>query len=231
MSNIKPRRRNPLALVVLAQLLERPMHPYEIAAQMRQRGHHDVIKLNYGALYAVVEALEEEGLIASGETRREGRRPERTVYSLTDTGRAFFRDWLSDILRQPAVEYPLFAAGLALMAGLPPQEVSALLEERVVALERAIGEGESSLALHLKMLPRLFLVEQEYDLHMKRAELEWVRGLAGEIADGKLPGVREWSSLHAPGGMLAAPERAHDPAGGSSAKQANRRNAKRKRSE
>ena len=50
---------NPLALAVLACLTERPMHPYEISTTLRTRGKEQSIKLNYGSLYAVVEALPE----------------------------------------------------------------------------------------------------------------------------------------------------------------------------
>ncbi|MGH2410922.1 MAG: PadR family transcriptional regulator, partial [Chloroflexota bacterium] len=52
---MKRRRSNPLALAVLAQLCEGPMHPYEIATQMRSRGVETNIKLNYGSLYSVVD--------------------------------------------------------------------------------------------------------------------------------------------------------------------------------
>ncbi len=39
---------NPLALAVLACLMERPMHPYEMATTLRERGKDQSIKLNYG---------------------------------------------------------------------------------------------------------------------------------------------------------------------------------------
>src|SRR5438067_936296 len=77
-------RTNPLALAVLACLYERPMHPYEVAQTLRQRAKHESIRLNYGSLYSVVEALDRRGLIRARETLREGRRPERTVYESTD---------------------------------------------------------------------------------------------------------------------------------------------------
>ena len=74
---------NPLALAVLACLHERPMHPYEMAATMRERGKEQSIKLNYGSLYTVVDSLAKHELITAVEARREGRRPgqlERIVY-------------------------------------------------------------------------------------------------------------------------------------------------------
>jgi len=54
----KPSRpTNPLALAVLALLFERPMHPYEMAATMKQRHKEESIKLRYGSLYTVIELL------------------------------------------------------------------------------------------------------------------------------------------------------------------------------
>jgi len=78
---------NPLALAVLACLYERPMHPYEIASTLRERHKDDSIKLNYGSLYSVVESLKVHTLIVEQQTAREGNRPERTVYEITDAGR------------------------------------------------------------------------------------------------------------------------------------------------
>src|SRR5204862_343892 len=78
------------------------------------------IKLNYGSLYSVVESLQKHGLIAARETSREGRRPERTVYEITPAGRVEFEDWLAELLSTPARDFTSLAAGLSLMAGLPP---------------------------------------------------------------------------------------------------------------
>jgi len=75
----KARLANPLALAVLALLFERPMHPYEMAATMKERHKEDSIKLRYGSLYTVIDMLLARGLLAAKEVSREGKRPERTV--------------------------------------------------------------------------------------------------------------------------------------------------------
>ncbi len=79
-------RSNPLALAVLVCLYEKPMHPYEVAQTLRQRAKQESVRLNYGSLYAVVEVLEKKGFIKATGTVREGKRPERTVYEITDDG-------------------------------------------------------------------------------------------------------------------------------------------------
>ena len=62
---------------------------------------------------------------------RDGRRPERTVYRITDDGRAEFDDWMAELLGRAAKEFPQFEAGLSLMGVLPPDRVVELLHERV----------------------------------------------------------------------------------------------------
>src|SRR6476469_2609586 len=100
---------NLLALAVLALLAERPTHPYEMDFLMRTRGLEQSIKLNRGSLYTVVETLQRDGLIVPQETQREGRRPERTIYALTEAGRANFAGWHRALLSTPAAEYTQFA--------------------------------------------------------------------------------------------------------------------------
>src|SRR5215469_12543506 len=170
---------NPLALAVLACLTEHPMHPYEIATTLRERGKDQSIKLNYGALYTVVEALQQHGLIVAQETERAGRRPERTVYRLTDPGRMELIDWISELLSTPVKEFTRFEAGLSLGGVLPPDDVAALLAQRCHLLEMEISQLRSALDFERQRgLARLFVIESEYLLAMREAELAWTHQLA-----------------------------------------------------
>jgi DNA-binding PadR family transcriptional regulator len=191
---------NPLALAVLACLFERPMHPYEMAATMRERGKEHSIKLNYGSLYTVVDNLVKHGLIEAVEARREGRRPERTVYRLTDAGRTELDDWMSELVAEPVKEYPQFEAALSLLPVLPPDRVTTLLRHRVEVLEKEIADVRVLLDYAASAgLPRLLLIEGEYHLALRETELAWVRGLAGELEAGTLEGLAEWRRAHETG--------------------------------
>jgi DNA-binding PadR family transcriptional regulator len=191
MAGKRRRVSNPLALAVLATLRERPMHPYEMAATMRAQGKERSIKLNYGSLYTVVDNLAKHRLIEAMEASREGRRPERTVYRLTDAGGAELEDWLTELLGTPVKEYPQFEAALAEIAVLPPATVRDVLEHRVAALEKALEQERAEIA-QLPWLPRLFLLEAEYHLAIREAELAWVRGLVRELQEGSFPLMKEW---------------------------------------
>ena len=188
---------NPLALAVLSCLIERPMHPYEISTTLRERGKEHSIKLNYGSLYSVVESLQKHGLITAQETTRAGRRPERTVYAITDSGRAEFEDWLSELLSTPVREYTSLEAGLSLIGGLPPDVVADLIDTRVEKLRAEVGSVEGMLAgAREQGVPDLFLIESVFRVRMLRAEEEFVTQLSRDIRSSALPGTKAWGRVH-----------------------------------
>jgi DNA-binding PadR family transcriptional regulator len=190
---------NPLALAVMVLLAERPMHPYEMARLLRQRGKEHSIKINYGSLYTVVQNLEKHGFVTVAGVQRQGNRPERTLYGLTDEGRTEMHDWLADLVAVPVPEYPVFEAALSLIAALHPDEAAELLAERLSALEVQAAALRGVLAKLGAELPRLFLIETEYQAHMCEAQAGWVRGVLDELTAGTLPGLADWRGWHETG--------------------------------
>ncbi|GAA1877992.1 PadR family transcriptional regulator [Pseudonocardia ailaonensis] len=188
---------NPLALAVLSCLNERPMHPYEVSSTLRFRGKEDSIRINYGSLYSVVESLQKHGLIRARETTREGRRPERTVYEITDAGVAEFEDWLAELLSTPVREFTSLEAGLSLMPGLPPEDVAKLLAKRADRLRAELRTLDTTLAEATAVgVTDLFLVEGTFRRTMLSAELEYVGSLAEGIRTGSFAGVKVWHRMH-----------------------------------
>jgi DNA-binding PadR family transcriptional regulator len=207
---------NPLALAVLALLFERPMHPYEMAATLKSRHKHESIKLRYGSLYTVIDLLMERGFISALETSRDGKRPERTVYALTPAGRDELRDWMRELVQEPAKEFPQFEAALSLLTVLPPDEAVALLRSRAMRLGIKFAQLEAQLAhiagqdlaamvgdqklpapLQGRKFPPIFIVEGEYRLALVKAELDFVNGLVRRITEEGWGPVDMWREIHA----------------------------------
>lgn len=188
---------NPLALAVLSCLWERPMYPYEITTNLRERGKEDSIKLNFGSLYAVIKSLEKHGFIEASHTEREGNRPERIVYAITDAGRVESKEWLSELLAQPVKEYPAFETGLSLMPMLPPDEAIVLLQARLDRLtaELAARADERATSI-MQRLPELFLIEFDYRVAVMTAERDFVASALERFANGSFGGMQIWARLH-----------------------------------
>ncbi|HEX5561964.1 MAG TPA: PadR family transcriptional regulator [Nocardioidaceae bacterium] len=193
----KRRVPNLLALAVLSCVAERPMHPYEMSTTLRTRGKEQSIKLNFGSLYSVVDALARHGLVEATGTAREGRRPERTVYAITAAGRAELEDWLADLVSTPRKEYTSLEAALSLIAGLAPDEAARLLRSRATLLRMSLGSVDAGLELTGRMgLPELFVVEEQYRRALMEAELAFVTSLADRIERDELGGSRWWRRVH-----------------------------------
>jgi DNA-binding PadR family transcriptional regulator len=198
----KPRKvSNLLGLTLLSVLMERPMYPYEMAALLRERGKDQAVKINWGSLYTVVQNLEKHGFIEAVAVAKEGRQPERTTYRITAAGQAELKDWLRELIGEPAREYSRFEAGLSDAGHLSPNEVIALLRHRLAELEAANAQTEAALVQVSEQVPRLFMVESEYHLAICNAEANWIRGLLAEFEAGTFPGLDFWRAVHEAGGL------------------------------
>jgi DNA-binding PadR family transcriptional regulator len=189
---------NLLALAVLSYLTQRPMHPYELSRSLREHGDDRSIRFNHGSLYMVVQQLEKAGFVTALETTREGQRPERTVYALTDAGRDELRGWMRELVEEPHHEHPHFVAALSLIAALPPGEVVELLGRRLERLAaqraeiRALVDGTVATGVH-----PLFLVEEEYRLALLDAETAFVARFIRQIEDPDDGWGPLWRGFHA----------------------------------
>ena len=183
MTSAQPRR-STLAMVLLALLIEAPMHPYRMQQMIKERGQDQLVNVaQRNSVYQALDRLVRDGLARPGGTTREAGRPERTVYEITEAGAATMRRWLVDMLPTPAREFPEFPAALAFLPILDPAEVRTLLERRMAALAEKVAriEGQAPPGL-----PRLFLIEDEYRAALLRAELAWLGALVEDLAAGRL---------------------------------------------
>jgi len=190
---------NLLGLSLLSLLAQRPMYPYEMAQTLRTRGKDQAIPINWGSLYTVVANLAKYGFIEEAGTLREGRQPERTTYQITERGWSELRDWLTELLTVPEDERGGFVAALSEAGILPPDEVIASLTARLGTLEKANATQAADLKKWVERLPRVLLVESEYQLAMRVAQSNWLRGLLTELVEGTISGIEGWRRMHETG--------------------------------
>jgi DNA-binding PadR family transcriptional regulator len=181
-----PRFQNLWELTVLCTLREAPMHPYEILRVLKERHKEEILVLKRGSLYHAIERLLAAGYIEELDTRRQGRRPERTTYRLTESGERHLLEGLQRLVAVPRHEVPEFMAAMNFLVHLGPREALAGLDARSRHLEAEIAATDEQLAYALGIAGRVNLLESEYQQAMRRAELAWIRGLAGDLRSGRL---------------------------------------------
>ena len=179
------------ALTVLGMLHTRPLHPYGIQRLIKQWGKDQVVNVSQRvSLYRTIDRLHAAGLVSVAETERDQQYPERTVYQITDAGRAATREWLEEMLTVPRHEFPEFPAALSHVVMLTPQETLGLLERReplLAAMHQGLAAGLASTA----GMPRVISLEVEYVLATATAQLAWVRSVIDDLRTGRLSWTEE----------------------------------------
>ena len=159
------------------------MHPYRMQQLIRERGKDRIANVAQpNSVYQTIDRLHRAGLVAARATARHERRPERTEYELTAAGRVALDTWLETVLSTPPREFPDFPAALSLLSLLEPADARALLEARAQHLTERLAE----LTVEIEDLPRLFLIEDEYQRAVTEAELRWVRAIVDDLRNGRL---------------------------------------------
>ena len=107
-------------LIVLGMLKKEPMGAYDIQKLVEYRNISKWVKISTPSIYKKALQLEEKGFI-KGTIVKEGKMPEKAVYSLTDAGNKEFERLMQEIAAQPIHIFLDFNAVIVNLDSLPPE--------------------------------------------------------------------------------------------------------------
>jgi len=117
-------------LLIMGLLLDRPMHGYELAETLNAPRAGRWLSLGRTSIYYSLNRLERNELVTK-HVERHGEKPERTVYSMTDAGRAAFFEAIDDSLRVPEKPVTEFDVAIYHSGRLEPDAIRAAIEDRL----------------------------------------------------------------------------------------------------
>ncbi len=175
-------------MLVLGVLHRGDFHPYEIKRRLEAAMVECYIDVDVGTLYYAVRQLEKEALIEAVAQERVARGGIRTIYRITDAGRAEFRKGLR---RQFDVEGPVSQTlyGALLFLHLADRvEVEAALRRRIARLDDLIAKLAPIRAQLAPLVSTggahlLAHIEQQ-----RRLDRDWLKTL---LADIEAHGIRD----------------------------------------
>jgi len=177
----------PLAVAALALLAEGPSHPYEMYQTLVQRSEDRLVKVRPGSLYHTVDRLARHGLVRATGTEREGNRPERTTYAITEDGTLALGERIADIIGTPVNEFPEFPLGLGESHNLPAETVIALLRKRVGLIRADVAVYDDAIrTVRAKNLPAKYWVDVRYQRAMAEADAATLEALIHDLETGDL---------------------------------------------
>lgn len=185
-------RLTPLAVAALALLAEGPTHPYEMYQTLLQRSEDRLVKVRPGSLYHTVDRLAKQNLVRATGTEREGNRPERTTYEITDEGTYALGERVAEIVATPVNEYPEFPLGLGEAHNLPVETVIALLRKRVGLLRADILVLDQAIqTIRAKRLPAKYWMDVRYLRATAEADIAALDDLIDDLDSGAISWAEE----------------------------------------
>lgn len=177
----------PLAVAALALLAEGPTHPYEMYQTLVQRSEDRLVKVRPGSLYHTVDRMAGNGLVRATGTEREGNRPERTTYEITEEGTRALGERVADIIATPVNEFPEFPLGLGEAHNLPLETVIDLLRNRVGLMRADIALLDDGIhRVRAKGLPEKYWLDVRYLRTTAEAEAAALEALIDDLATGAI---------------------------------------------
>ena len=87
-------------LIVLGMLKKEPMSAYDIQKLVEYRNISKWVKISTPSIYKITVQLEKKGFV-KGSIVKEGKMPEKVIYSLTDAGQEEFEKLMLEIAAKP----------------------------------------------------------------------------------------------------------------------------------
>lgn len=170
-------------ILILAALLSRPMHGYEIKKTYDQT-LGGLVTLHHNQLYPALRRFEAMGAVRREAIEQQGK-PDRYIYHLTDHGLSELREMLRDFPHTIARNDMDFYVRFALFGFLEPEDRVKILQTRMQALQsRFRNEGRYQKYLDSPIVGKVQpYVEKLNTFNDQRisAELEWLGRMIEQV--------------------------------------------------
>ncbi|MTH53982.1 PadR family transcriptional regulator [Bacillus mangrovi] len=178
-------------LVILGLLMEGNKHPYEIQQVINERQMKHYIKLASGSLYYAFETLGKDGFVKVVDVVSDTKRPDKTIYAITEAGEAEFEKlFFEQLLKKEHMYRPVYAS-LSFTSYIDQDKLERALKGKIEETETTLKKMKRLYAEKKKTAPLGNLsIIMRVILHLK-AELGWFQFLHEAADAGKISKIDE----------------------------------------
>lgn len=162
-------------LIVLGMLKKESLSAYDIQKLVEYRNISKWVKISTPSIYKKVIQLEAKGYISS-HIEKDGKMPEKTVYSLTEKGKKEFDKLMLEISCKPINIFLDFNAVIVNLASMPEEKQKECLEniESNIAVLKSYLEENIELKKNAEDVPATGMAVLNQQLILAQAIEEWI---------------------------------------------------------
>ncbi|NBI64791.1 PadR family transcriptional regulator [Clostridiales bacterium] len=169
-------------LIVLGMLKRESLSAYDIQKLVEYRNISKWVKISTPSIYKKVIQLEEKRLITS-HTEKEGKMPEKAVYSLTDAGNEEFEKLMLEISCKPINIFLDFNAVIVNLESMEKEQQKECLDniESNINVLKSYLEENMDLKENAPDIPATGMAVLHQQFRLVQAIEEWIRALKEEL--------------------------------------------------
>ena len=171
-----------ISTLILGVLYEKERNPYEITKMLKNLKLRKWFNVADYTVYATINNLKRQGLI-SGQTTKEGRFPEKTIYSITAEGEFELHNTISSYLEKNDPDGSKFDIAILLLHHLSRDEVLQKLKVKLENLESTTYEIKTQI-LNLerdRTVAFTGLLMLKHRLYMAETEIRTIKEIIREF--------------------------------------------------
>ena len=170
-------------LIVLGMLKRESLSAYDIQKLVEYRNISKWVKISTPSIYKKVIQLEEKGLITS-HTEKDGKMPEKAVYTLTDAGKEEFEKLMLEISCKPINIFLDFNAVIVNLESMSKESQKECLDniENNMNMPKTYLEENIALKENAPDVPATGMAVLRQQFLLVQAIEEWITELKKELA-------------------------------------------------
>ena len=167
-----------------------PVHGYDVRRELLSWSADKWANIQPGSIYHALRKLAEEGLVREVASGRDGGRPAKTTYEITEKGQGEFQNLLRDAWWNLQPSTDPFMASFSFLPALPREEAAAALRNRAIQLRAGVHQLDAAMTADwVDKKPAFVSWMWERNIAISEAEIAWCERTAERIESGESYGV------------------------------------------
>ncbi len=174
--------------IVLGIIFRRPQSGYDLKKEIR-RGHKKLWPdISQKHIYYSLEKLEKNGLLEKKKVQ-EGRRPEKTIYSINNKGKKIFKKTIIENKFMEQDVFFNFDIILAFLDILTNAERDSVIDKKIGYIENELKRYKEESKFYKGKVSEIIWVIYKHKEGFLKSELKWAVGLKKRVEE------EGWSNL------------------------------------